>query len=239
MKSIVVGLCAAFFLSLVHVSHAGPPGGNGERSGKAGGGFSENGKGGQKGQGGRGGGPPGHAGSGVQGSPPNHGNQGNQAGNPEAMLQQLMLLDANGDQALTPTEVTDSRLHGLLQKADTNSDGKVTFAELATAATGHGARGGGRMGAPNANGGPPRPGEILPGFVQDQLQLNDTQRQQLATLQAQVDAQLLQILTTAQVAQLSAVPQGPPHGGFGQFNGAAQEKNSQAKGPRGSKGARQ
>jgi hypothetical protein len=64
----------------------------------------------------------------------------------------------------------------------------------------------------HGNGGPPRPGEILLGFVQDQLQLTDAQRQQLATLQSQVDAQLAQILTAQQVQQLAA---GPPMGGPG------------------------
>jgi Spy/CpxP family protein refolding chaperone len=65
------------------------------------------------------------------------------------------------------------------------------------------------------HGGPPRPGEIMPGFIQDQLQLTDTQRQQLATLQSGVDAQLLQILTTQQIQQLAAGPQN-----FGNGNGA-------------------
>ena len=55
----------------------------------------------------------------------------------------------------------------------------------------------------------------MPGFIQDQLQLTDTQRQQLATLQSGVDAQLLQILTTQQIQQLAAGPQN-----FGNGNGA-------------------
>ncbi len=129
------------------------------------------------------------------------------------MLQQIMSLDANGDGALTPAEVTDPRLQQMLKQADTDSSGSVTRDELIAAMSnqGEGPRGGGGPGG-GGHGGPPRPGEILPGFVQDQLQLTDAQRQQLATLQAQVDAQLAQILTAQQIQQLAA---GPSMGGPG------------------------
>jgi hypothetical protein len=124
------------------------------------------------------------------------------------MLQQIMSLDANGDGALTPAEVTDARLQQMLKQADTDSSGSVTREELIAAMSHQGGGPGGQGGG--GHGGPPRPGEILPGFVQDQLQLSDAQRQQLATLQAQVDAQLAQILTAQQIQQLTA---GPPMGG--------------------------
>ena len=81
---------------------------------------------------------------------------------------------------------------------------------------GHGAPGGmghGGMGP----GGPPgpmgRPGEVLPMFIQDELQCSDAQREQLAALQAEVDARLAQILSQHQVQQLTSRPPGPPHDG--------------------------
>jgi hypothetical protein len=218
MRSFVVCLCAGLVLSLVHVSSAGPPGGGQGGKGGSGQGFEGNGDGppgkGSQGFGGLGG-PGGQKGPPGQGGPPGqHGN----GGGPEGMLQQIMSLDANGDGALTPAEVTDPRLQQMLKQADVNGNGAVTREELMAAMhnqgggpQGGGGPGGGGQGG-GGHGGPARPGEILPGFVQDQLQLTDAQRQQLATLQAQVDAQLAQILTAQQVQQLAA---GPPMGGPG------------------------
>lgn len=212
MRSIVVCLCAGLVLSLVHVSSAGPPGvGQGGKGGN-GQGFEGNGDG-PPGKGGQGFG--GHGGHGGQKGPPGQGgSQGQNGGGPEAMLQQIMSLDANGDGALTPAEVTDARLQQMLKQADTDSSGSVTREELIAAMSnqGGGPRGGGPGGG--GQGGPPRPGEILPGFVQEQLQLTDSQRQQLAALQAQVDAQLAQILTAQQLQQFAAGPaMGGPGGG--------------------------
>ena len=66
-------------------------------------------------------------------------------------------------------------------------------------------------------GGPPgpmgRPGEVLPMFIQDELQCSDAQREQLAALQAEVYARLAQILSQQQVQQLTSRPSGPPHDG--------------------------
>ena len=201
MRSLIVCLCAGMILTIAHASFAGPPGGNGAAGGPPpdGGGQGPRG-GGEGGGGGHRGGPPG------------------QGGNSENMIQQIMALDANGDGGLTPAEVTDLRLQTLLQQADTDSSGSVTLTELTTAMskkTGQGMGGPGMGGGHGGPGGPSRPGEIMPGFIQDQLQLTDTQRQQLATLQSGVDAQLLQILTTQQIQQLAAGPQN-----FGNGNGA-------------------
>jgi hypothetical protein len=216
MRSIVVCLCAGLVLSLAHVSSAGPPGGGQGGKGGNGQGFEGNGdgpqgKGGQGfgGPGGPGGqkGPPGQKGPTGQGGP-----QGQNSGGPQAMLQQIMSLDANGDGVLTPAEVTDARLQQMLKQADADNNGAVTREELIAAMNNQGS--GPKGGGPGAgsHGGPPRPGEIMPGFMQDQLQLTDNQRQQLATLQAQVDAQLAQILNAQQIQQLAA---GPPMGGPG------------------------
>ena len=219
MRSIVVCLCAGLVLSLVHVSSAGPPGGGQGGKGGNGQGFEGNGDG-HQGKGGQGFGGPGGPGGqkgppGQKGLPGQGGPQGQNGGGPQAMLQQIMSLDANGDGALTPAEVTDVRLQQMLKQADADNNGAVTREELIAAMSNQGGGGGGpKGGGPGAggHGGPPRPGEIMPGFMQDQLQLTENQRQQLATLQAQVDAQLAQILTAQQVQQLNA---GPPMGGPG------------------------
>jgi hypothetical protein len=139
------------------------------------------------------------------------------------MLQQIMSLDANGDGALTPAEVTDARLQQMLKQADADNNGAVTREELIAAMNNQG--GGPKGGGPGAggHGGPPRPCEIMPGFMQDQLQLTESQRLQLATLQAQVDAQLAQILTAQQVQQLAA---GPPMGGPGGGQQAANQNGN-------------
>ena len=72
-----------------------------------------------------------------------------------------------------------------------------------------------RFGESGPPGGPPpRPGEILPGFVQDELQLTRRQRAQLEKLQQDVDARLAKILTEEQRERLNEMsrrgPGGPP-----------------------------
>ncbi|MFO0998933.1 MAG: hypothetical protein U0936_01210 [Planctomycetaceae bacterium] len=123
MRSFAVCLCAGLVLCLVHVSSAGPPGGQGGKGGN-GQGFEGNGDG-PPGKGGQGfGGTGGHGGQ--KGPPGQGGPQGQKGGGPEAMLQQIMSLDANGDGALTPAEVTDPRLQQMLKQADVNGNGEVT-----------------------------------------------------------------------------------------------------------------
>lgn len=171
---------------------------------------SQDGGKGQKGPMNRNGGPP----PGGQGGPGGFGM------NPQELMQRLAALDTNGDGALTSNEVTDPGLLGLMQRADTNGDGSVTQAEVEAVLSGQGGQqngGGNMMGPPPGMNGmkPPRPGEILPEFMQQQLQMTAEQKQQLAVLQQQVDAQLKQILTAEQIALLqSAAPPGGP-GGFG------------------------
>jgi hypothetical protein len=60
--------------------------------------------------------------------------------------------------------------------------------------------------------GPPRPGQILPIFVQDQLNLSADQRKQLDTLQKEVDTRLGKILTDDQRAQLKEMQERGPGG---------------------------
>jgi hypothetical protein len=73
---------------------------------------------------------------------------------------------------------------------------------------------GGFPGAPE----PPRPGQVLPPFVQERLNLTAEQKKQLEQVQKEVDAKLEKILTTEQKKQLAEVarnPFGGPGGGFG------------------------
>ncbi|MBX3444017.1 MAG: EF-hand domain-containing protein [Planctomyces sp.] len=190
------------------------------------------------------------------GAPP-QGGRGAAAPNAESFLQRLMQYDANGDGSLTLDEVKDRRLHALLNRADANEDGVVTKAELTalhqkeSAAIGRqpagfpppGAQqppGAGRGGPPGAQPGPGagpgpqrrggRAGQILPEFVQDELELSPEQREQVAELQKEVDAQLEKILTPEQRALLNQPRPGgpggrqrPPGAGPGRPNGEIRE----------------
>jgi hypothetical protein len=61
-------------------------------------------------------------------------------------------------------------------------------------------------------GGPGQPGQLLPGFVRDRLQLTDDQKKQLDEFQKEADARLDKALTDEQKKQFKEPP-GP--GGFG------------------------
>jgi spore coat protein CotH len=69
---------------------------------------------------------------------------------------------------------------------------------------------------------PPRPGELLPGPLQEMLRLSDEQKKQLAELQKKFDGELDKILTDEQRKQIKELrergpfgPPGGPPGGFG------------------------
>ncbi|HEX4129807.1 MAG TPA: EF-hand domain-containing protein [Pirellulales bacterium] len=72
---------------------------------------------------------------------------------------------------------------------------------------------GGGPGGPGGRGGPPKPGDVLPPGVQDMLDLSDQQREQLATLQKEVNDRLKDILTKDQHAQLREMRERGPRGG--------------------------
>jgi EF hand len=67
---------------------------------------------------------------------------------------------------------------------------------------------GGKGKGPGGKGGPP--GQILPPFLQDMLQLTAEQKQQVDALQTEVNAKLVKILTDDQNLQLKQVQQGGP-----------------------------
>jgi len=60
-------------------------------------------------------------------------------------------------------------------------------------------------GGPGGRGGfgpPPQPGQILPARLQDELNLSEDQKKQIADLQKEVDAKLAKILTAEQLTQM-------------------------------------
>lgn len=154
------------------------------------------------------------------------------------IVARLLAFDQNGDRKLSRNEIRDRRLLRLFQRADRNQDGVVTQAELVAVATqmvaeNEGARGAqrngpeglggpggpdgafggpgrfGGPGGPRGRGGPPQPGQILPPFMREQLNLTATQQQQLEALQLEVDRKLAAILTDAQKQQLQQLQRGP------------------------------
>lgn len=181
-------------------------------------------------------GPPGGGPGGPGGRGPGPRGGGN---NPEAAVQRLFQLDADGDGKLAKSEVSDSRLQAVFTRADADKDGIVTREE-ATAMfakeagpQGPGGRGGpgagpggpgagpggfgGGPGGPGGFGGPPgggrmRPGQVLPPFLVDQLELTEKQRDELDALQKDVDARLAKILTDEQRERLTEMSQRGPGG---------------------------
>lgn len=61
--------------------------------------------------------------------------------------------------------------------------------------------------------GPPQPGQIMPGFLQDRLNLKAEQKEQLNDLQKDVDGKLDKLLNEDQKKQLKETPPGGPGGG--------------------------
>jgi len=144
------------------------------------------------------------------------------------VVTRMMRFDLRKDGKLTRDEVTDGRLKRLFDEADTNKDGIVTREELIAIAAkldsevgddSDGLADDRRMGqrGPGGFGGPPTPGQILPPRMQNMLNLTDQQKQQLTTLQKEVDQRLANILTVDQQQQLKSMarrgPGGPPGDG--------------------------
>jgi hypothetical protein len=152
----------------------------------------------------------------------------------------MMKHDKNSDGKLQKSEVTDQRLKRLFDQADADKDGTLSKEELTAFAAKEqskvrSARGGGRGfgppgGGPRGDGppgfgppgggpggpgmAPPRPGEILPRFVRERLELSAEQEKQIQDLQKEVDAKLEKILSADQREQLREMRTRGP-GGFG------------------------
>ena len=59
-----------------------------------------------------------------------------------------------------------------------------------------------------AFGAMPKPGELLPTFLQDQLRLTPEQKEQLAAIQKETDSKLDKLLTDEQKKQLKEMTDG-------------------------------
>jgi hypothetical protein len=108
---------------------------------------------------------------------------------------------------------------------------------------GPGGKGPGGKGPPNGKGPPGGPiqlGQVLPGFVQDNLKLSDEQKKQMDDFQKEVTAKLDKILSEEQNKQLKDAKPGFGPGGFGTpptpgqiitpfFEGALKLKDDQKK----------
>lgn len=225
----------------------GGPGGQGGAGFRGAPGLNEQG-GGQGGQpggpggpgfGGGGGGGAGFGGGpgGVGGAAGGGGGRGGQGLNCQDMVSKAMTMDQNGDGMLTANEVPDPRLHGMMSIADTDANGVVTQDELTIMFTrqmaqqGNPGGGFGPQGGPGMNGrgpgmggpgGPSQSGEVFPGFLQDELGLNEQQRGQLADLQKFVDKRILSILNREQRARFKEMKaRGPEAGPAGEGRGPA------------------
>ncbi len=139
-----------------------------------------------------------------------------QTGGPDGAVRRIMALDTNHDGKVTRAELKDPRFQALFGQADANHDGALTPAELTAFFQRRNAAGGQQgfqgPGGPGPDGRPSgarrRPGQILPGFMQDALKLSDQQKKQIAQLQAVVDARLAKILTPAQRKQMTSMRPG-------------------------------
>lgn len=80
---------------------------------------------------------------------------------------------------------------------------------------GPGGRGPGGPGGPGGFGGPAQPGQLLPPFFQERLNLTAEQKQQLDELQKEIDGKLGKLLTDEQKKQLQEMRQGFGPGGRG------------------------
>jgi hypothetical protein len=166
----------------------------------------------------------------VGAQPPERQENGNSKSAAERFVARMMTFDKNADGKLTKDEITDARLLRLFERADANHDGIVTKEELLALfakepqGRGFGGGGPGGFGGPGGGGGPggfgprfggpPRPGQVLPEFMQSQLDLTADQKKELAELQKQVDTRLAKILTADQNRQLKTMAR-PGPGGFG------------------------
>jgi hypothetical protein len=134
----------------------------------------------------------------------------------DSFVARMMAFDKNKDGKLTRDEITDARLLRLFDRADTKKVGVVTKDDLAALyareSQGGAQFGGGGPGAPGGRGAPPQPGQILPDFLKDQLNLTEAQKKQVADLQKDVDAELAKILSAEQKARLKEMRDRGPGG---------------------------
>ncbi|QDV24679.1 EF-hand domain-containing protein [Aureliella helgolandensis] len=151
------------------------------------------------------------------------GGPGGPGGSPlEHMAQLFELADANKDGMLTKAELQSAMQAQAGRPMGRGGPGfqgpppRASQDPLGAAGEYGGPRGPGSPGDEHGGpgGAPPRPGEILPSFVIDSLDLTEQQKARLAALQKTVDKKLASILTAEQKQELEnhRPPQhGPGH----------------------------
>ncbi len=185
---------------------------------------------------GRGGPGNGREGNGGQGGGP--GGRGGPGGSPLEMISKIFdTADANGDGFLTKEELTtamQAERGGDRRGGNEQRPGGPPRQGGPDGRRGeHGVEHGGEHG--EHHGPPPRPGQVLPDFMQEALKLTDDQKSQLSSLQKTVDETLAKVLTAEQQSQLNEPGgfgppggRGGPEGGRGRGEGGRDEG-----GPRG------
>ncbi|TWU54361.1 hypothetical protein Poly51_30780 [Rubripirellula tenax] len=166
-----------------------------------------------------------------RGGPPGQGGPGGRGGSPLEMMSQLFdQADANRDGSLTKAELQSAmeseagnQRGGFQRGGNQQRPGGPPPQDGEQMGRQHGGEHGGQHGGQHA-GAPPRPGQVLPDFMIQTLNLNEKQTKQLAALQADVDKRLAALLTDEQQQQLQNPPMhGPPgQGGQDQENGRPQ-----------------
>jgi outer membrane protein assembly factor BamB/Spy/CpxP family protein refolding chaperone len=78
-------------------------------------------------------------------------------------------------------------------------------------------RGGFGRGGRGRFGRPPQPGQIIPSFLQERMELSAKQKKDVEKLQKEVDGKLAKVLTDKQKKLLKETGQGRRGGGFGRF----------------------
>ncbi|HEX3152922.1 MAG TPA: CotH kinase family protein [Gemmataceae bacterium] len=102
----------------------------------------------------------------------------------------------------------DKRLTSVTAQLDGKSEGTIP-------------RGFGFGAPPKQQANRPKPGDVMPGPLQDMLGLSPEQRKQFAELQKETDAKVIKLLTEEQMKRFQEMRNaGPPPGGFGPPDGA-------------------
>ncbi|QEG40914.1 hypothetical protein UC8_29320 [Roseimaritima ulvae] len=159
----------------------------------------------------------------IASAQPPGGGRGPGGGSPLEMISQSFdMADANRDGQLTKAELTAaiskmSQQRGGFQGRPGGPPPGAPFgqppAQRGQAEFGGPAEQGGFAGPGGHQAGPPSsPGQVLPEFVAESLNLTERQQKRIAALQAEVDRRLAAVLTDEQEQQLKNPPPPPAHG---------------------------
>ncbi len=151
------------------------------------------------------------------------GERGQRQFDPEQAVERIMRLDENNDGKVSKEEIGEGPMQRIFERADADGDGFLTREELTTMFSQR--RGGQQPGQRPGMGF--QPGQVLPPFLADRLELTDDQREKLRALQEEVQEKLNAILTEEQREQLQEMSRRGPGGDRPQF------RDGQRRGPRG------